>query len=141
MFKKLIKRFQVDFGLLVLRIGIGTMFMFHGYPKLMGGVESWESLGRAMSYLGINFLPILWGFLASIAEFFGGLCIALGLFFKIANTFLFITMSVAVIMHLSRGDGLNTASHAIEMGILFFCLVFIGPGRYRVMTSSFKTRL
>jgi len=132
MFKKLIQRLPIDFGLLILRIGIGIMFMLHGYPKLMGGIESWGSLGRAMSYLGINFWPIFWGLFAAIAEFFGGLCVALGVFFKIANAFLLITMTVAVIMHFSRGDGFNTASHAIEMGLLFFSLIFIGPGRFRV---------
>ena len=26
-----------DLGLLVLRVGLGVMFMLHGYPKLMGG--------------------------------------------------------------------------------------------------------
>jgi putative oxidoreductase len=28
-----------DAGLLVLRIGIGVMFMLHGFPKVMGGPE------------------------------------------------------------------------------------------------------
>ncbi|WP_369811116.1 DoxX family membrane protein [Hymenobacter mellowenesis] len=26
-----------DFGLLIIRVGIGLMFMLHGYPKLTGG--------------------------------------------------------------------------------------------------------
>ncbi len=33
----------LDFGILVFRLGIGLMFIFHGYPKLVGGPEKWES--------------------------------------------------------------------------------------------------
>lgn len=28
-----------DVGLLILRVGIGLMFMIHGFPKLFGGPE------------------------------------------------------------------------------------------------------
>ena len=38
-----------DTGLLVLRVGIGVMFMVHGYPKLAGGAEKWAMLGGALS--------------------------------------------------------------------------------------------
>ena len=30
---------NIDIALLVLRIGIGIMFIFHGYPKIIGGVK------------------------------------------------------------------------------------------------------
>ncbi len=33
-----------DAGLLILRIGIGIMFLYHGAPKLIGGPEKWEKL-------------------------------------------------------------------------------------------------
>jgi putative oxidoreductase len=41
-------------------------------------------------------------------------------------------MGVAANMHLGKGEGILAASHAIELGILFFSLLFIGPGRYSV---------
>ena len=39
----------VNTGLLVLRVGIGIIFIIHGMPKLMGGIEGWTQLeiGRA----------------------------------------------------------------------------------------------
>ncbi|MDH4222271.1 MAG: DoxX family protein [candidate division Zixibacteria bacterium] len=117
-------------GLLILRIGIGGMFLFHGYPKLIGGVEQWEKLGTAMTNLGIHFAPAFWGFMSAIAEFFGGIFIILGLFFRPACIFLTINMIVATPMHLGRGDGLAGASHAIEDGIVFLSLILIGPGNY-----------
>lgn len=117
-------------GLLVLRIGIGLMFMVHGAPKLFGGVEKWGQLGVAMASLGIKFTPVLWGFMAAISEFFGGICLILGIVFRPACILLTITMLVAALSHLSRGDGLSGASHAIELGIVFLSLILIGAGKY-----------
>lgn len=121
-----------DFGLLVLRIGLGVMFLWHGAPKLLGGPEKWEKLGSAMTSTGINAIPVFWGFMASFSEFFGGICLILGLLFRPACTLLTITMAVAASMHLGKGDGLNGASHAIEDGIVFLSLLLIGPGKYSI---------
>ena len=83
-----------------------------------------------MAIFGIEFLPVFWGFMASFSEFIGGICIILGLFFRPICLLLTITMTVASIRHVSRGDGLRGASHAIEDGIVFLSLIFIGPGKY-----------
>jgi len=69
-------------GLMIIRLGLGIAFMIHGAPILMGGPEKWQVLGGAMGYLGINFLPTFWGFMAAFSEFFGALFLILGLFFK-----------------------------------------------------------
>ena len=119
-----------DFGLLVLRLGVGVMFLFHGWPKLMGGPVKWEALGTAMGYLGIHVIPVFWGLMAALSEFFGGVCLILGVVFRPACLLLLGTMAVAATMHLQRGDGLQVASHAIELGFVFFGLLFIGPGRF-----------
>ncbi|NQV37648.1 MAG: hypothetical protein HQ509_06565, partial [Candidatus Marinimicrobia bacterium] len=47
---------KVDMAILVIRIGIGFMFILHGYPKLFGGIEKWISLGElGPGSLGIHF--------------------------------------------------------------------------------------
>jgi len=120
----------IDLGLLILRIGIGMMFIYHGFPKIMGGPQVWEGVGKAMSVLGITFVPKFWGLVAACTELFGGIAIMSGLFFKPFCVLLTIEMAIASTMHLSKGDGLLTASHAIEMGIVFLSLIFIGPGEY-----------
>jgi putative oxidoreductase len=119
-----------DMGLLILRIGIGVMFLYHGAPKMFGGPENWTGLGQAMSTFGIHFLPGFWGFMSAFAEFFGGILIILGLFFRPACILLTINLMVATSMHLNRGDGLAVASHAIEDGIVFLSLILIGLGKY-----------
>ncbi len=117
-------------GLLILRVGIGLMFMYHGYPKLLGGPDKWLMLGEKMEFVGIAFLPVFWGFMAAFAEFVGGLCFAIGWMFRPASALLAITMIVASAYHLGSGDGLGGSSHAIEAGILFISMLFIGPGKY-----------
>jgi putative oxidoreductase len=115
-------------GFLILRIGIGSMFVYHGYGKLVGGEEVFIKLGSSLSYFGIHFGHKFFGLMAALSEFVGGICLILGLFFRPACFFLFATMVVAANMHLAKGDGIKGASHAIEAGILFLSLMFIGPG-------------
>ena len=129
-----------DFGLLLLRVGIGIMFTIHGYPKLVGGPEKWMELGGVMKMLGLNFAPAVWGFLAAIAEAVGGQLIAIGLFFRIACALLVVTMLVATAMHLKSGDAFNAYSHALESLFLFLGLAFIGPGRYSLDQLLFPAR-
>ncbi len=119
-----------DFGLLILRVGIGLMFILHGWPKLMGGPETWEKIGQTMQLVGVDYAPAFWGFMAGFAEVVGGAFIVLGLFFRVACVLLVITMLIATTRHTVAGDGFGGYSHALEAAILFFSLLFIGPGKY-----------
>ncbi len=123
-----------DFGLLIIRVGIGLMFMLHGYPKLTGGAEMWTQIGSAMSNVGINFGHTIFGGLAAIAEFGGGLCILLGIFYRPALCSLLFTMIIAAVMHISAGDGIMGASHAIESAIVFVGLFVAGAGSYTLFS-------
>jgi putative oxidoreductase len=134
---KLLTKYFSDTGLLALRIGIGVMYIYHGAPKIAGGPEKWQKLGLAMGNLGIDFMPVFWGFMAASSEFFGAICLVLGLVFRPAAFFMATTMAVAATMHLTRGDGLTTASHAIENCILFTSLMIIGPGKYAIDEKLF----
>ena len=121
-----------DFGLLIIRVGLGVMFIYHGYPKLMGGPKMWTGLGGATKYIGITFLPMMWGLLAALTETVGGVLLILGLAFRPVCLLLLINMSVAIASHFGKGDGMMTASHAIEDAIVFAGLFFIGPSAYSV---------
>lgn len=119
-------------GLLIIRIGLGTMFILHGYPKLLGGPEQWEAIGGAMKHLGITFAPAVWGLLSGLTETFGGFLILLGLAFRPVCMFLTFNLFVAALMHLKSGEDFMSASQAIENGFMFLGLIFIGPGKYSV---------
>ncbi len=117
-------------GLLLVRVLIGITFIIHGFPKLTGGVETWTFLGGAMKNIGIDFFPAFWGFLCAIAEFFGGIFLALGLFARISSAALFLTMMIATLFHFAQGDSFDVSSHAIECGIIFLGFVLMGAGKY-----------
>lgn len=119
-----------DFGLLILRVGIGTLFLIHGWPKLIGGTPAWENLGAATANFGITFAPVVFGLLAALAEFFGGLFLILGIFFSPACFFLGTTMLVAAVMHISNGDSFPVYSHALKVLIICIALMVSGPGKY-----------
>lgn len=119
-------------GLLIMRVGLGVMFVFHGYSKVLGGVDEWAKLGSATKYAGIHFLPVFWGFMAACTETFGGFLLVIGLAFRPVCLLLVIELVVATLMHLGTGDGLMDASHAIEDAVVFAGLLFVGPGRYSV---------
>jgi len=119
-----------DVGLLILRVGIGVMFMIHGWPKLSGGPEVWVKLGGAIGVFGITFAPTFWGLMAAVSEFAGGLLLALGLLTRPACVFLLSTMVVAAAMHITKGDGFTVYSHAMKAGVVFLSLIFVGPGRF-----------
>lgn len=124
-----------DFGLLLMRVGIGVMMALHGYPKMIGGTARWKKLGGAMANLGIHDFPGFWGFMAASSETIGGVLIVLGLLFRPAALLLVITMTVAAVSHLAKGDGLMDASHAIELAFVYAGLLFVGPGRYSLDRS------
>ncbi len=120
-----------DFGLLLIRLVLGLSYMIvHGGQKLIAGPQLWAKIGSAVGYLGINFSFTAWGFLAACAEFFGGLLILLGLFFRPASVFIIITMFVAANSGLEGGSSLGTIAHPIELGITILGLFFTGPGKY-----------
>lgn len=121
-----------DLGLLILRIGIGLMFVLHGLPKVAGGEEVWVKLGETMQIFGLNQYPVVWGYLAAFAECGGGILLIFGLLHRIVCLLLFCTMLVASASHLAHGDGFVASSHAIESAILFFSMIWVGPGKYSI---------
>ena len=130
-------------GLLFLRVGIGILFIVHGMLMISGNghwynlrvmQNHWHEIGAAgMRPVGMNSYLTLWGALAFFSEFIGGIFLILGFCFRPACAFLAVTMTMATIMHVKHHDNFNSAiSHAAEMAIVFYSLLFIGPGKYSI---------
>lgn len=122
-----------NFGLLIIRVGLGIMFIYHGFPKLQGGVKTWEMVGGATGNVGIHFWPVVWGLIAALTEAVGGFLLIIGLAFRPVCLLLLIDLIVAALFHLHQTGpqgGLMAASHAIEDAIVFAGLLFVGPGKY-----------
>lgn len=121
-----------DVGLLILRVGVGVCFVIHGSGKIFGGPVAWTEVGQAIGVWGITQYPIAWGFMAAFSEFAGGIFFVLGFLFRPAAILMAITMAVATSMHLHKGDGFNVYSHALELGLVFVGMIFIGPGKISI---------
>lgn len=124
-----------DIGLLILRTGIGIMMVFHGFPKLAGGLPAWEKLGRAMGHLGVNFFPGFWGFSSAMVETVGGVLIVIGFCFRPVTILMTMNFIVATVLLYKTSGVFLDWSRPAEMLILFFSLIFIGAGKYSVDRS------
>ncbi|HWB59039.1 MAG TPA: DoxX family protein [Chthoniobacteraceae bacterium] len=118
-------------GLLVLRVALGIVFVYaYGWPHLSEGSHKWREMGRSIGALGIHFAPVLWGFAAAFSESVGAVLFALGFLFRPACMLLAFTMFVAALSQMK--GGIAEFSHPLELCILFFSMIFIGPGKYSV---------
>jgi putative oxidoreductase len=128
--KDFFKSSNSNIALLVLRIVIGVSFAIHGYPKISSGIEMWTRLGGAMSHIGIELVPVFWGFWAAFFEFFGGIFLVLGVVTRFASGGLVFTMFIAAMMHFSNGDPLNKILHPLELFAVCLFFFLSGPGKY-----------
>lgn len=121
-----------DLGPLLLRVGVGLVFAWHGWMKFDGGV------GKFAGFLGSLNVPApeLVAWLQVIAEGVGGLLLIVGLFTRFVTLPLIVTMigaillvkvDVGFIVQGGAGAELDTALLAGLLGLLF-----IGPGRLSV---------
>ena len=120
-----------DLGLTILRVVLGVIFIAHGAPRLIGGVEG---LAGFYSSIGIP-LPVVTAWLTTILEFFGGLCLVAGFLVTPVALLLAAQMLVAlVLVHAERGFYVvgPQANGGIEFNLILIAsllmLVFGGPG-------------
>jgi putative oxidoreductase len=122
-------------GLLLIRASIGLIFIILIAPVLWSGQGSWEHFGSVMKHLDFHAHYKFWGFAGALLGCAGGVLMILGLFFRIGVLCaLAVTLVHLVALWNSRGD-FYTPLPALEMSILLFSLLFIGPGKYSVDKS------
>ena len=80
-------------GLAWLRILVGVSIATHGFGKIFGGQMA--RFAEGVAQMGLP-LPTVFAWAAALSEFAGGLCMALGLWTRLAAFFVFVTMSVAL---------------------------------------------
>ena len=116
-----------DIGLLILRIGAGSMMLTHGYPKLMRlfGDEPIEF----MDFLGIG--PVISLSLAVFAEFLCSILIIIGFKTRLAAIPLMITMlTAALVAH--AADPFGRKELPLLYFIVFLCMLIFGPGKFSI---------
>ncbi|MCC6982632.1 MAG: DoxX family protein [Bauldia sp.] len=144
-----------NLGLLLLRAGAGVTLMAHGYPKLFGGPGK-EAPPEIAKLLGPNFKtaveqggpaafaqtlgqlgipqPEVAAVMSGIAEFGGGLALALGLLTKQAGMLAAANMAVASKkVHWSQGFyGQGGYEFSALLGLVAASLALTGPGKFSI---------
>jgi putative oxidoreductase len=119
---------NLDLALLILRVVLGVIMIYHGWPKLtnLGGTI------EGMSGMGVP-APALAAVFAMVAEFFGGLLILAGVFTDIAGLLFAIDMLGAItFVHAKNGFAVNEGGVEWPLALLAMALAIAlaGPGRY-----------
>lgn len=131
-----------DLALLLVRIGVGLMFIFvHGGPKVFGGVAAWTKLGSMIGVLGITFAPAALGFIAGAFELLGGIMILLGLGTRLGGAMIFSTLLIASPTMYIVTKGFFGAAAAIEGSLYSLLFIFFGAGKYSLDHMLFEKNL
>src|SRR5262245_36394650 len=123
-----------DLGLLVLRVVFGGLLAAHGSQKLFGWFNGAGWSRNASSFDSMGYNPgKLFGTLAGLSEFTGGLLLVLGLLTPLASAIVLGTMINAI--NATWGGGLLTGK-GYEMPLLFATVgavvAFTGPGKFSI---------
>lgn len=115
-----------DLGLLLLRIGVGVIFIVAGWGKLTGieGVQGF------FGNIGIP-LPGLMAWVVAIVEFVGGIMVLLGAYARIPYLLLAIIMVVALFTTKLGGE-FSAARLDLMLLLTSLALFLIGSGKYSV---------
>jgi putative oxidoreductase len=126
---------RFDFGLLLMRLMLVVVFLFHGSMKLFGwfGGGGLTGMAEFNAQLGLPF-PMAGALLACIAEFAGGLALAAGVAVRWAVVPLILMMLVASFTA-HRGAfwvADNGMEFTLTLAVFLAALGILGPGRFTV---------
>lgn len=116
----------VDLAPLLLRIGVGVIFIIAGWGKITGieGVQGF------FGNIGIP-LPELMAWVVAIVEFVGGIMVLLGAYAKIPYLLLAFIMLVALFTTKLGGE-FSAARLDLMLLLANLALFFMGSGKYSV---------
>jgi putative oxidoreductase len=124
-------RTNTDFGLAVLRVITGTIFVAHGAQKLF--VYGLDGVAGGFAQMGIPF-PTIVGPMVGVLEFVGGLALIAGLLTRLAGTGLAINMLGAfLLVHLPAGFFMPKGYEFVMLlAASAITLVLSGAGSYSI---------
>jgi len=110
--------------LALLRVALGIVFFAHGAQKILGWFGGPGYPGAVSYFTHTLGVPVLFGVLAILAEFLGGIGLIVGLFSRIAGFAIAVEMAVALFrVHLPNGFFMNWAGNKVGEGFEFHLLV------------------
>ena len=115
-----------DIALLLLRIGVGVIFILAGWGKLTG-IEGTQGF---FGSIGIP-LPGLMAWVVALVEFVGGIMVLFGAYIRIPSILLAVIMVVAII---TTKFGQEFTAYRLDLMLLLVSasLAMLGSGKFSV---------
>jgi len=114
---------------LFLRLGLGVIFLYHGYSKVFGEGANLGSSWNPHGMAAIVQILVSWG------ELLCGGAILLGFMTKLAASgIIIIMMGAIVLVHGKNGFGIMGGGFEYNYALISMCLALIGtgPGPYSI---------
>ncbi len=126
-----------DIGVLIMRVSLGVLILFHGWHKVVHGIDM--PMARMESWGFPGFLM----YFAYISEVLAPLLLIAGIFCRLSTLAIFLTMTTVMYIELKTGIGLDRFGAPTIEGQLFYwffsaALFFTGSGRYCLIDNSNK---
>jgi putative oxidoreductase len=133
------RRGTQDLGLLLLRVGVGVIFIAHGLQKAFGwwGGGGLDGFRAALSEAGYQHAGLL-SYLGTGAQVLAGVLLVLGLFTPLAaaGALAYLVNGLLAVISAQRQDGYISVfgSDGAEYLLIFIvavaAVILVGPGRY-----------
>ena len=120
-------------GLFLLRVALGIIFVYHGYPKIA------HAGGQMQGFFVQHGLPGYFVYVAGVLEVFGGGLLLLGLFTRPAALLLAVEMGVAI-WKVHSGGGIYAVHNyefPLTVGAACLALATIGAGMLSIDHAVF----
>lgn len=127
---------RAGWGLTLVRVMVGIIFMAHGAQKLFGLFGGGGLAGTAQFMESLGLAPgLLMALMSGGAEFFGGLALVLGLLARPAALALVVTLIVAIFSaHIHNGLFMANNGYEFALALLggSLAVLFEGAGKASV---------
>ncbi|MBA3832696.1 MAG: DoxX family membrane protein [Chthoniobacterales bacterium] len=114
-------------GLLILRLGLGCLFIYLSAPVVLGGAAKWAHFAVPLRHFGIRSHLDWWGLTAALLQLIGGVLMLLGLLFRIGVIFNLLWVILVTLAIWRPGLAAYTS---LEMCVILASLLLIGPGKF-----------
>ena len=124
---------RAQWGLFIVRIMLGIIFIAHGGQKLLGVFGGPGLQGFAQWAWTTMKLPAFLAYLAAFAEFVGGILLFLGVASELGALMIIPVMIGAVfLVHWSQGFFSQNGGFEYPFSLIFFLLAIVigGPGKF-----------
>ena len=134
-----------DLGLLMIRVMLGVVFLYHGAQKLFGAFDG-SGLEGFAGFLGPEGLdvpmPMVAAVCAALAEFVGGIALITGIFMRPIILTTVFTMLVAAFK--AHGDAFSLQNggmeYALTLAVVTAGVFFTGAGKLALPTPKIGRR-